>query len=214
MDRIEKTNDLMMALLAASDNIRSQVWTALPGIIQDFDPDKVTCSIQPAIQARVEDEKGQFSWVTLPLLVDCPVVFPAGGGAVLSFPLEVGDDCLVVFASRCIDNWWLAGGVQRQAELRMHDLSDGFCIPGSFSQPRVPTTIATGRVDLRLKDGTARVSIVPATKKVEVATTGNVEVSAARIDLNGELYINGSRYVDHTHEGVTPGGATTGGVST
>lgn len=218
MDRLEKTDDAMTALLMASDSIRALVWTALPGVIQDFDPVKMTCSVQPAIQARVQDEQSEYSWVSLPLLVDCPVVFPSGGGALLSFPLAVGDECLVVFASRCIDNWWLAGaanGAQTQAEIRMHDLSDGFVLPGPYSQPRVPSVpVNTGRVELRLADNTARVSITVANKKVEVATTGDASVTANRIDLNGELYINGQAYVDHVHTGVTPGGSNTAGVAT
>ena len=64
-----------------------------------------------------------------------PVVFPGGGGFALTFPVAAGDECLVVFASRCIDAWWQSGGVGEPMEPRMHDLSDGFALIGVRSQP-------------------------------------------------------------------------------
>ena len=33
------------------------------------------------------------------------MVFPGGGGFALTFPVAAGDECLVVFASRCIDDY-------------------------------------------------------------------------------------------------------------
>lgn len=84
----------------------TQVWTALPGIIQTFDAGALTCEVQPAIKGRVTQEDGSIQLVNMPLLLDCPVVFPHGGGCSLTFPIKAGDECLVVFASRGIDYWW------------------------------------------------------------------------------------------------------------
>ncbi|MGC8050122.1 Gp138 family membrane-puncturing spike protein, partial [Salmonella enterica] len=71
----------------------------------------------------------------------------------MTFPVAQGDECLVVFASRCIDSWWQSGGIQEQAELRMHDLSDGFAILGFRSQPRALSNISTTSAQLRSDDG-------------------------------------------------------------
>lgn len=211
MDRRERAGDMQAGLVAFGDGLQAGIWTALPGIIQSFDPAKRTCSVQPALKAKLTYLDWTFDWIELPLLVDCPVQFPGGGGVFLSFPLKLGDECLVVFASRCIDAWWQSGGVQPQAELRMHDLSDGFVVPGVRSVPKVQPNISTARAELRTDDGSAKVSIDPASKEIDVTTTGTATVTAATINLNGSLVINGEAYVAHRHTGVTPGGSNTGG---
>lgn len=203
MDRRERGVDLMAGVLAALQGLQAGIYTALPGIIQSFDPAKRTVTIQPTLKAQVQAPDGSKSWVTLPLLVDCPVIFPGGGGFVLTFPLTVGDETLVIFASRCIDAWWQSGGIQVQAEIRMHDLSDGFCLAGIASVPNVQPGISTTSVQLRNDAGTTYVEINPA---------GAVTVAAPVINLNGTLMINGAPYMGHKHNGVVAGGGLSGEV--
>ncbi len=205
--------------------LQSKLWTAIPGIIQSFNATAMTVEVQPAVQALVRGEGGELSSVNLPLLVDCPVQFPAGGGCTLTFPVAAGDECLVVFASRCIDAWWASGGVQGQAELRMHDLSDGFAILGFRSQPRVIGGVSTSAVQLRSDDGAAFVEINPTTHAINATTPGPLALTAPLVTINGDVQVNGR--VDttgdvkagtislqtHRHGGVTPGSGTSG-VST
>lgn len=215
MDRRERVGDEQATLLAVLDGFQADVWTALPGIIESFDPVKKTCVVQPAIQAQVQAPDNSLKWATMPRCLDVLVQFPSGGGVTLTFPIKEGDECLLIFASRCIDEWWQNGGVQRQAELRMHSLSDGFCIPGVSSIPKVPESISTDSAELRsIEDPEVRVRLKPSTKEVSIETTGaSVKVSPNRVDIDGELFINGDRYLDHEHTGVTTGGADTGGVA-
>jgi hypothetical protein len=198
----------------ALGGLQSKLWTALPGIIQSFDADAMTCTVQPAIQALVRDEVGSLTSVSLPLLLDCPVQFPAGGGCTLTFPVKANDECLVVFASRCIDSWWQSGGIQAQAELRMHDLSDGFALLGFRSQPRVIVAVSTGAAQLRSDDGATFVEVAPA---------GGVTITApAGLTINADVVVNGKvtttgdvkagtiSLQTHKQAGVTPGGGTSG----
>jgi hypothetical protein len=131
----ERANRFEDAIRIAFRGMQAGIWTALPGIVTAFDKDSQTASVQPAVQAYVTDKDGVQTWVNLPLLVDCPVFFARGNGSSITLPVAVGDECLVVFASRCIDAWWQSGGIQNQAELRMHDLSDGFVFVGFGSTP-------------------------------------------------------------------------------
>lgn len=209
LDRRERSGELIEGILTAQEGHQSSIWTALPGIIQSFDATKKTCVVQPALKALVSQSDGTEEWVTLPLLVDCPVQFPGAGGFTLTFPIQLGDECLVVFAARCIDAWWQSGGIQQQAEMRMHDLSDGYCIPGISSLPRVTPTISTTETHLRNSDGTRKVRITNTDVEL-IAGTGSVKVTDNRIDITGVLWINGERYIDHKHTGVTPGGSLTG----
>lgn len=207
MQRLERIDDPHLALISALEGWQSKMWTAMPGEVIAFNADQQTCQVQVTLQAQIADLSGTRSWVALPPLVDCPVVFPSGGGATLTFPIKPGDEVLVVFASRCIDAWWQSGGVQQQAELRMHELSDGFVIPGPRSVPRVPGAISTTAVQLRSDDGDAVVSLNPTSHAVDVTTTGPATITAASLHITGPVTITG----DVTVQGAV---TTTGSVTT
>lgn len=159
MGRDQLLNDPEQAQRLILDGRLSGLWTAMPCIVDKVDLAAMTIEAQPAIQGTVEDETGATTPVNLPLLVDVPIVFPSAGGFALTFPIAVGDEVLVVFAARCIDAWWQSGGIQRPMEMRMHDLSDGFAIPGPKSQPNVLGVISATDVELRNAAGTAFISI-------------------------------------------------------
>ena len=142
MERDQLLNDSETSIRAGLQGLQSGLWTALPGIIQSIDPAKYTVEVQPAIQGVVTGSDGTEQFVNMPLLVDVPLCFPSGGGFLITMPLAVGDEVLVVIASRCIDAWWQNGGVGVPIESRMHDLSDAFAIPGPFS-PSMLTCLAT-----------------------------------------------------------------------
>jgi hypothetical protein len=216
MDRRERFENAQEALIAALGGWQSELWTALPGHVVSFDPTKKTCVVQPGLKVKVTGPLsipltpgadptylgiGETAWAQLPTLVDCPVYFPSGGGFTLTFPVNAGDECLVVFASRCIDAWWQSGGIQQQALLRMHDLSDGFVFVGFNSVPNVQGSISTSSVQLRSNPGTTVIDIVE----------GTITLTATNIDIIGSLKNNGVNVGStHTHGGVQAGGSHTG----
>ncbi len=138
MDQRERLNDPQEALRVAMEGHQAQIWTSLPGILQSYDADKLTASVQPAVQGRLRQEDGTWKDVNLPLLLDCPVIFPAGGGFVFTFPLKKDDEGLVVFSSRCIDSWWYSGGVQKQARAKAEEVAAG-------NNPDAPTSASVYR---------------------------------------------------------------------
>lgn len=215
MDRRERLNDGEEALRTALDANRANTWTALPGIVQSFDPDKMTCVVQPAIKMSQTAPDLTVTPVNLPLCLDCPVIFPRGGGVTLTFPIKEGDECLLHFASRCIDAWWQQGGVQPQAEFRMHDLSDGFALVGVSSQPNVISDISTTTAQLRSDDGSTFVELDPDGQIVTITAPGGVTINAD-VTVNGsvtatdEVTGNGVALSTHTHGGVTTGSGHTG----
>ena len=216
MDRRERANDLTDSLIAAMRGKQSEMWTALPGIVQSFDPVEKTCSVQPSIQCRVLNPKtGEKRWEQLPILGDCPVWFPSGGGCTMTFPIAKGDECLVIFSSRCIDGWWQDGGVQPQTILRMHDLSDGFVLVGLSSLKNVPANISTTSVELRSNDGQAIIQLKPSDHSVTIVApgklkiTGDVEVTG-KITASGDVIGQGTSLHTHVHKDTTPGFGNTG----
>lgn len=171
--------------------IMSAMRVSIPGIIQSFDPDAVTAVVQPAIKGVEHDESGAEVSVSLPLLVDVPVVFPRGGGCTLTFPVKEGDECLVIFADRCIDFWWQSGGIQEPVDERMHDLSDAFCIVGPQSQAKKIGGISTTGAQLRTDDGSAFIEVA-AGGDITATTAGSATINAPEIVLNGNVTINGN----------------------
>ena len=174
MDRRERYVDQIEAMHATLDDRQAQIWTAMPGIIVSFNAGAVTASVQGAIKGQVRGEDGKTKAINLPLLVDVPVVFQHGGGYSLTFPVAKGDECLVVFGSRCIDGWWQRGGVQPALDQRMHDLSDAFAIVGPYSQAHLISGISTAGVQLRSDDGATVVEVV----------AGHVTLRAASVTID------------------------------
>lgn len=209
MDRRERLDDGEEGLRVATTALQARMWTAMPGLIQSFNAEALTCVVQPAIQGVVNDRDGNRSPTDLPLLLDCPVVFPGGGGMALSFPLKPGDECLVVFASRCIDSWWQSGGVQAQAELRMHDLSDGFVLPGVRSQARRFTASVTA-TELRTDDGALLLRMHPGSGVISlVAPVGGVHVDGT-LTVTGDVIAGNVSLMHHVHSGVQAGSDLSG----
>ena len=106
-------------LQALKQDILSSLHCALPGIVVSFDAESQTVVIQPAVKCRTEQRD-----VPLPLLRDVPVFMP------LSFEINSGDACLVIFADCDIDAWFETGEAEVPESGRMHSLSDGFAFVG------------------------------------------------------------------------------------
>lgn len=221
MDRNQLLNDNEEALRLAFDGRLSCLWTALPGIIVDVDLAAMTCSVQPVIQGEVSDENGAVTNVNLPKLIHVPIIFPQAGGFALTLPLAANDEVLVVWASRCIDAWWQSGGIQKAIEARMHDMSDGFCIPGPCSQPNVISGISSTGAQIRNRAGTSYVEI-SGDGKVKMVSPTAIDITAPAINLNGAVVSSGSvtaptstiggiPFGSHKHTGVVPGVGTSGG---
>jgi len=207
----------------------------MPGIIQSFNAGAITATVQLAIKGIVHAPDGSAQFVNLPLLVDVPVHFPRGGGCTLTFPVTKGDECLVVFAARCIDGWWQSGGVQAPIDPRIHDLSDGFAFVGFFSQATKISGISTSTAQLRSNDGSTYVEVDPAGKIVNCVAPGGMKLTTPTLTVTGAIAVqnvggapmacaingntqftgqvsaNGHRIDEtHRHSGVTTGSGNTG----
>lgn len=227
MDRRERYNDPEETTRMALDGAAAQLWVALPAIVESVDFAKMTLSAQPALTGSQNSPNGSTSAVNMPLLVDVPIVFQGGGGYTITMPIAKGDECLIVFADRCIDAWWQSGGVQAPMEARMHDLSDGFAFIGPRSQPKVVPDISPSNIQIRSDDGTVFVEI-DKTGKVNITAPTSVTVTSPSTTITGTLHVNGAVTTgstivatgnvtgagislnSHTHGGVTPGSGSTG----
>ncbi len=209
-----------------------KVHVALPGRIVSFDPSTQTASVQPMIEQVLQHDQA----VPLPMLTDVPVQFPRGGAFVMTFPVAPGDECLLIFAERCIDGWFTSGQSSIPLDYRLHDLSDGFALMGFSSLSHVIPNLATDAVMMRTLDGSAYFKLDQAGRMTirgtqltiqcpviveqlltyQAGLSGTGSAAGTTISGNishsgGELSSNGVTLHAHRHSGIEAGGALSGG---
>lgn len=177
------------------DQFGADLRVACPGIIESFDAVTQTATVNLAIREKINID-GNLEWTDIPVLVDVPVLFPRAGGYAITFPVQAGDECLVIFCDLCIDAHWQSGGIQNQIDKRRHDLSDGMAIITGTSQPNRLGGVSNSTFQIRNNEGTAFLEVN--------GTTINI--------LGGTVNIMNRNFMQHTHSGVQPGGGSTGGV--
>lgn len=204
---------------------------AAPGIIQSFDAAKQTVSVQLTVLENINNAQTLVpTSVQIPILSDVPLVLPRAGGFVVTLPVKVGDECLVIFGDNDYGAWWFSGGSQAQVTRRRHDLSDGFAILAPWSQPRVIADYSTDSLEIRSDDGTQAIEVRTDAINITVGSgdvtvnsqNGNVNVTgqkvvvtgSAEVDISGSgvTKIEGRNFLLHEHTGVQPGGGTSGPV--
>lgn len=176
---------------AAAFNNAAQLRVAIPAIVESFDADKQTVSVQPAITENIQVGGEAAKATQLPVLTDIPICFPRAGGYCITLPIAKGDECLLVFADMCIDGWWQSGGVQDQMETRRHDLSDAFAIIGVTSQARRVSDYSADKLQLRTDKSDIVVELDKEKGDVNVLCSGNFTVKAA-----GDVKIEGANGVN------------------
>lgn len=174
------------------DNWQNNLRVACPGIIQSFNAEEQTVTVQLALREEVKDYDYNKHWTDMPLLLDVPLVLPRAGGYCITMPVKRGDECLVIFADMCIDAWWQNGGIQNQVEKRRHDLSDGFAILGIWSQPKRVKNYSEDSCQIRNEKGTSMIAL----KDDEI----NINATVVKI--------NGIDFNKHTHSCPADGGSS------
>lgn len=186
-------DDPAAATRATVEGTMVDTHTAIPGIIESFSAAKQTAVVRPVVQKFFRGK----GFVEIKQIQDVPVHFPRGGGFVLTFPVAKGDECLLVFSERAIDNWFEKGGVQPPSDSRMHSLSDGFAFVGVSSLTRVVSNFNASAVELRSLNGAAKVQIgsggaisIESPGDISVQSGGSVSINApsgATPMMNGVL---------------------------
>ncbi len=215
MNISEWIGDNEEALRVMTENYIQNARVAIPAIVVQFDSQKQTVSVQPAIKDTLQGKS-----TALPELSDVPVQFPRAGGYSLTFPVKAGDECLLVFSDMCIDSWWQLGEVQNQAEKRRHDLSDACAILGITSVPKALKNICMEGVQLRNDSGTDYIQLSEQgilLKSKNIRIEGNTTINGSCIGTNGKSTIKGNveitenaviggiSFINHIHNGVVSG---------
>ncbi|BFM85373.1 Gp138 family membrane-puncturing spike protein [Acinetobacter baumannii] len=210
----ERSPHLLNTINDAIKSALAVLWTNLPCIVEEYDPDKQTVSVISAIKIPVMLEDGSMKHEEITKIPDVPVCWPKAGGFALTFPVKRGDECLVHFSSRCIDLWWQNGGIQPPFENRKHDLSDGFATFAPQSQLRRLKNVATDAVELRNDAGNAKIRINDAGELEFLGTKATFNCPVEMKDGLGVVGALKNNDVDvgssHGHTKVQPGSGESG----
>lgn len=183
-----------------------------------------TVNIQPVIREKLISSGNSVSYVNLPIIPNVPICWPNAGGYSITFPIDVGDECLAVISDQSFDNWWLYGGVQNPVEYRRHDLTDAIAIFGPKSIPntlpepqgftvRTPKGKAIeilGDGTLKLLSGTGASLVINQSKATIKVGASSIEITSAGIKVTGKLTINDIEFMEHKHTAPAEGGETSG----
>lgn len=190
----------------------------LPAKIISFDREKGVCSA--ALMVRPISKAGLY--LTLPDLVNIPVVFPEGGGYGLNLPLKPGDCGYIVFNDVDIAKFKETLNLSSCNTGRQHDFCDGVFIPAGLRQVSISGEDA-GRAVFQSLNGAIKISLGQSDIKIkgdtylngnlsvdgDVSVSGNISAQGtitAQIDVIG----GGISLKNHTHGGVISGGSNTG----
>jgi hypothetical protein len=111
------------------------------GQIEVFNPEDQTATISIAYSRTFLQPSSNENYVPVQVPyppITCPVFVIGGGGGALTFPISPGDECLVAFNDRDIDNWFAGigqGGAVNTG--RLHSFTDAMCFVGFRSMANV-----------------------------------------------------------------------------
>lgn len=109
----------------------------------------------------------QAKLVDYPQLVDCPLVVLGGGSTALTFPVSKGDQCLILFNDRDLNNWFAGASSGPVASARLHSFTDAIALVGFQKITSYDDTHAL------LTNGEAEVGVPadPASTQVRIANS-------------------------------------------
>lgn len=202
----------------------------MPAKIIGYDHTKRKAKVQPALNQRYND--GEV--VKLPIIFNVPVIHPSSGGASIIFPVAIGDDVLLVFSQRSLEEWLQNGEQVTPDDPRQNDLTDAIAFLGlnpfnkiSFAENNEDLLISYSGSKIRFKNSGSHllqieaenIEIVGAkeiklnsTTEVKLVSSTEIKIEAPEIRLNGDVKINNQSYNTHIHSGVTSGPSNTGPI--
>jgi hypothetical protein len=105
-----RTPGLPELLRAAMANNGKDQFVALPGVVRKYDSVTQRADVKPLLERAYTDDTGDDLTDDLPEIPKVPVVFPRAGNFFFSMPVEAGDNVLLLFCDRSIDNYMQSNG--------------------------------------------------------------------------------------------------------
>ncbi len=131
--------DLGQTLKMQGLNTASELNCMRIGIIQTFYPETLTADVLIANKKELGLNADGTQKVRDYALIEAKVCYCS---PFETFPLKQGDECILLFADREIESWFINGNVNPEGYPRMHDLTDAVAIVGIRSLPKMINILA------------------------------------------------------------------------
>jgi hypothetical protein len=176
-----------------------QMYTQLPCLITKYDEVNMIASIQPLTKQWIYDEdlKGGGSSFEMQEIREVSVAFPRAGNLVQTWPVQVGDECLVEFMHKSSVNAIKTGNIGELLHLDNGNIQDAIAVLKQFSLPKHQEVVtpSTTAGELRTVDGTASISLNDDGTQAQVkigGTTftvidGTVTIDGANLVVSGNI---------------------------
>lgn len=179
-------NNLTSLLNIHSEEIKKDINTCIPAVIISFDKDTQLASLQIGVN-MVDNHDNQYKHAPIIL---CPVFFVGNSNYIIEHEINKGDEGILVFSQRCIDDWVVDGGTVNQDVIRFHDINDAMFIPGIRSQKNKIENFENNGIKLRNKDNS---------NFIWLKNDGTISIKTNKLIVNGDIINNGINVTTHTH---------------
>ena len=179
------------------------ILTHYPGKIISFDKDSQTATVQIMREQFNNQLHSLYTEYAFPILQNVPVQFPQGGDYFLTFPINGGENCLLDFCDKGIDHWrhdgaakigTFASGLPKADYFRAYNINDAVAMVGYNPIPEAIPNFNATSTELRNRDRTQRVTLLP-TGKMEIVTPTELDITAPETVINGNTTMNGNLHV-------------------
>ncbi len=138
-NQISSPADLGTTLKMQGQNTAEQLNCMRIGIIQSFDAESLTVEVLLTDKKLLGLNKDGSQNVRNYALINAKVCYCS---PFMSFPINRGDECVVLFSDRELESWFTTGEPSAPKYSRMHDLTDAVAIIGIRSLPKVIQILA------------------------------------------------------------------------
>lgn len=148
------TPDLGAVLKYTNNSILQKLNCIKPAIVQSFDAESLTVNVQIAEKKIIGINKdgtnkvADYPEIKAKICYACPFI---------TYPIEQGQECLLLFSDREIESWFITGQAQTPSYTRMHSITDAFAIFGIRSIPQM-IQIASDALNLFYKGNSLKIT--------------------------------------------------------
>ena len=146
--------DFITVLKSVYNKVGLELNCVRVGIIQSFNAEDLTAEVLIANKKTLGLNKDgtqnvrDYALISAKICYCCPFI---------TYPIEQGEECILLFNDREIESWFITGEVQPEAYQRMHDLTDCIAIVGLRSLAKM-ITIAADTLHLFYKGNSIKIT--------------------------------------------------------
>ena len=123
------------------------------GVIQSFDVVTQTATISMAYKAQtIYQNEAKQAVAESSILVQCPIMIASGGKARMTFPITKGDQCLVCYNDKDLQNWFAYGTDNLLLMDSSHSYSNAIAIVGVFPLNKSLANYSADRAEFSYED--------------------------------------------------------------